>query len=121
MLGGLFKFLIGGGTQAVENIATEWIETNQEKAEAQAVMIKAVDPNGKMRRDLSRFACQMYAFYLITTVFMIIMESFGIGDATGATSAKEALTELFTPITAAWGAIVGASFGVNGVNSYKGK
>ena len=53
----MFKWLTGGITKSIENIATEWIETDQEKAEAQAVMIKALDPNGKMRRDLSKFAC----------------------------------------------------------------
>jgi hypothetical protein len=31
------------------------------------------------------------------------------------------MTELFLPITGSWGAIVSASFGVNGVNSYKGR
>ena len=117
----MIKWLTGGITKSIENIATEWIETDQEKAEAQAVMIKALDPNGKMRRDLSKFACIMYAVYLIPTMLMVFMSAFGFGDYDGAEKAIKMLSELFVPITTAWGGIVGASFGVNGLNSHKGK
>ena len=119
---GFFTNLIGGGlVKSIENVATEWIETDLEKAEAQALMIKTLDPNGKMRRDLSRFACVAYGFYLVTMVLLSFMVAFGLGDSVGAEQAAGMMVDLFTPITAAWSAIVAASFGVNGVNSYKGQ
>lgn len=125
---GFFANLLGGGiVKSVENLASEWIETDMEKAdagmvdaEAKALMVKTLDPNGKMRRDLSRFACLAYAFYLVAMVILSFMVAFDFGDATGATDAAKMMMELFLPITAAWSAIVGASFGVNGVNSFKG-
>lgn len=110
----------GGAVKSLENVASEWIETAGEKAEAGALMIKTLDPNGKMRRDLSRFACRAYAFYLIAMVLLSFMVAFGMGDAEGAESAASMMVDLFLPITTAWSAIVAASFGVNGMNSYKG-
>jgi hypothetical protein len=41
-------------------------------------------------------------------------------DAQGATDAAGMMTDLFLPITTAWGTIVGASFGVNAANTMKG-
>jgi len=118
---GIISSLLGGGlVGSIENIASEWIETDLEKAEAQALMIKTLDPNGKMRRDLSRFACRAYAFYLLAMVLLSFMVAFGVGDADGAGTAATLMQDLFLPITTAWSAIVAASFGVNGVNSYKG-
>ena len=117
-----FANLLGGGVvKSIENLASEWIETDMETAEAKAVMVKAIDPNGKMRRDLSRFACLAYAFYLLAMVVLSFMVAFNVGDATGAITAAGMMQDLFLPITAAWSAIVGASFGVNGVNSLKGR
>lgn len=114
--------IFGGGiVKSIENLASEWIETDMETAEAKAVMVKAIDPNGKMRRDLSRFACLAYAFYLVAMVALSFMVAFNLGDATGATVAATMMQDLFLPITTAWSAIVGASFGVNGVNSFKGR
>ena len=106
---------------SIERIASEVIETDKESAEAKALWIKTLDPNGKMRRDLSRFACRAYGFYIIATTVLIFMHSFGVGDAAESKVAIEAMTGLFLPITTAWGSIVTASFGVNGVNSYKGR
>ena len=105
---------------SVENIATEWIQTDKETAEAKSLFVKTLDPNGKMRRDISKFTSKAYGFYLISNVGFIGMTAFGIGDVEGAKTASSQMTELFIPITSAWGAIVGASFGVNGINSYKG-
>lgn len=124
-----FANLLGGGiVKSVENIASEWIETDMEQAEAgkvdaeaKALMVKTLDPNGKMRRDLSRFACIAYAFYLVAMVFLSFMVAFGWGDVAGAESAAGMMMDLFLPITAAWSAIVGASFGVNATNSIKSK
>ena len=117
-----YSFLTGGGVvQSLENLASEFIETDMESAEAKALMVKTLDPNGKMRRDLSRFACKAYGFYLIAMVLLSFMVAFGIGDAAGATEAAKMMQDLFLPITAAWSAIVGASFGVNATNSIKGR
>ena len=121
----------GGATSAIENIATEWIETNTEKAEAKAVLIKTLDPNGKMRRDISKNVGSLYKFYLLSTAAMLFIElaySVYTGDSlvkddyvlvalSGATSK---MTDLFLPITTLYGAIVTASFGVNYANVKKG-
>ncbi|MDC1406056.1 hypothetical protein N8314_00715 [Akkermansiaceae bacterium] len=115
------NFLTGGIGNNIENIAKEWIQTDKETAEAKAVMIKALDPNGKMRRDLSRFACRAYGFYLMAMVLMGFMHIFGLGDPDAAKEAMGFLSELFMPITASWGAIVTASFGVNYSNVKAGK
>lgn len=114
--------IFGGGiVDSITKLGSEWIETNQEKAEAQAVMIKALDPNGKLRRDITQFACVAYAFYLVSMVFLSLMVAFGVGDSEGAEIAANMMQDLFAPITSAWSLIVGASFGVNGMNSYRGK
>ncbi len=109
----------GGVTKAIEGIAKEWIDTDLESAQAQALMVKTLDPNGKMRRDLSKFACLAYAFYLVAMVALSFMVAFDVGDATGATTAATMMKDLFLPITTAWGGIVGASFGTNVSNNWK--
>jgi len=120
-MGFFSKLLSGGVVGSVERIASEFIETDMESAEAKALFVKTLDPNGKMRRDLSRFACWAYGFYLVSTTVLIFMHSFGIGDPTNSKTAMDAMTELFLPITGSWAGIVSASFGVNGVNSFKGR
>ena len=62
MLGVLGKIFGSGVMGNVERIASEWIETDMEKAEAQTLLIKTLDPNGIMRRELSRFACVAYGY-----------------------------------------------------------
>jgi hypothetical protein len=121
MWSSIANIFTGGATKAISDIATEWIDTDKESAEAKAIMVKTLDPNGSMRRDLSRFASIAYGFYLFMTTVLLFMVAFDLGDAAGATKASEMMTELFLPITTAWGSIVGASFGVNGINSSKGK
>tara|TARA_R110000772_G_scaffold190788_2_gene301614 strand:+ start:2938 stop:3303 length:366 start_codon:yes stop_codon:yes gene_type:complete len=103
--------LTGGLGNNIENIAKEWITTAKESAEAKVIMIKALDPNGKMRRDLSKFACWAYGFYLINMVVLAYIAVFT--DSTEAVEIMGIMKELFLPITAAWGSIVTASFGVN--------
>lgn len=120
----IIDFFTGGIVNSVEKIALEFIETDKESAEAKSLLIKTLDPNGKMRRDLSRFASKAYGFYLINTTILLYMVAFNVGGLESAKSAELAadmMTELFTPITASWAAIVSASFGVNGVNSAKGR
>lgn len=111
----------GGTTKAITEIATEYIQTDKESAEAKALMVKVLDPNGNMRRELSRFASIAYGYYLIVTSILIYMVAFKLGDPEGAKLAAEMMTELFLPITGSWAAIVSASFGVNGINSFKGR
>jgi hypothetical protein len=111
----------GGLVKSLEKIALEYIETDKETAEAKSLLVKTLDPNGKMRRELSRFASKAYGYYLASMVLMGFMHIFGLGDPDAAKEAMSFLTELFTPITASWGAIVTASFGVNYTNSKSGK
>lgn len=119
---GFLSNLFGSGiVGSIERIASEAIETDMESAEAKSLFIKTLDPNGIMRRNLSNFACVAYGFYLLSTTILIFMHSFGVGDPTESQAAMDAMTELFLPITTAWGGIVGASFGVNATNSIKGK
>jgi len=122
MFGILGKVFSGSGVVgSIERIASEFIETDMESAEAKSLMIKTLDPNGLMRRNLSQFACWAYGFYLVVTSVLVLVHAFGIGEAAQSKEAIDAMTELFLPITASWGAIVSASFGVNATNSIKGK
>lgn len=119
MLSKILSFLGGGASKTIEGIATEWIETDLEKAEAQSLMIKTLDPNGIMRRELSRFASMAYGFYLVAMVVLSLLHSFDVSDARQTLEAINAMKELFVPITTAWGGIVGASFGTNISNNWK--
>lgn len=133
MFGTISKLFSGGLVNSIEAVALEYIQTDKESAEAKALMVKTLDPNGQMRRELSRFASKAYGFYLVATVLLIfIYAGFGIFAGSEVTDnivaqkeaiaeAVHAMTDLFTPVTTAWGAIVTASFGVNATNSVKGK
>ena len=119
---GFFSKLFGSGVVgSIERIASEVIETDKETAETKALWIKTLDPNGMMRRQLSQFSCTAYGFYLVVTSGLIMIHSFGWGDPTGSKEAMVAMSDLFIPITTAWGTIVTASFGVNATNSIKDK
>ena len=133
LFAGIKAIFTGSGTvKSIENIALEWIETDLESAEAQVLKVKALDPNGKMRRDQSNNVGLMYKFYLISTALMLFIElvySVYMGDtltkdnyilvALNITTSK--MTDLFLPITTLYGLIVSASFGVNYANTNKGK
>jgi len=117
---GFIKSLFGSGVVgSIERLASEAIETDMESAEAKALFIKTLDPNGAMRRELSRFSCKAYGYYLLVTSLLIMAHSFGLGDSSQSKEAIEAMTDLFVPITTAWGTIVTASFGVNATNVLK--
>ena len=125
MLEKVISFLSGGTMKSIENIASEWIETGAEEAEAKTIMIKALDPNGLMRRQLSRRVSMLYTVYIFTMLFMISLEfvaaAFELqvdGDAIALATSKS--VELFVPITTLFGTIVTASFGVNAYNVKKG-
>lgn len=118
---GLLTNLFGSGIgKSIEVIATEWIETKKESAEADAIMVRALDPNGIMRRELSRRVSWLYTLYILITLALIVLESFGIGrvvDGELAVSiATDKITDLFVPITTLFVTITTASFGVNYAN-----
>lgn len=121
MIGAIKSLFSGTALQSIERVATEWIETDVEKAEAKTVMLKALDPNGMMRRQLSRDVTKMYKIYLFTSLVLLSIEFicalFSLPvDITALALATSKLTELFLPITGLFGAIVTASFGVNYAN-----
>lgn len=125
MLGLLKGIFGGGGMSAIENIASEWIETDKEKAEAQAVMIKTLDPNGLMRRELSRKVAFLYSWYIFVMLALLTLEFFGfvpdgrtLDDIAKVT---DKVVDLFVPISTLFGIIVSASFGVNYANTKAGK
>ena len=106
----MLKWLTGGIAKSIENVASAWIETSVEKAEgnminaqAETLMLKTLDPNGKMRRDLSKFACIMYALYLVPTMIMVFMVAFGIGNDQGAKDATAMLTDYYRMGYYCWG------------------
>jgi len=103
----------GGATKSIETIASEWIETDLEKAEAKTLMIKTLDPNGQMRRDISKRVTFLYTVYIFIALLLLGFESFGLGDAATISIATSKVAELFTPITTLFGTIVSVSFGVN--------
>ena len=106
----------GGMVKSVENVALEWIQTDKETEEAKAIKIKALDPNGKMRRDTMSFVCRCYGFYLFFAVPMIFAGMFGLADAETTGAALEAITATFAPITGLFGVLATTSFGVNANN-----
>ena len=66
----------GGAVKAIENIASEWITTDMESAEAKVLMVKTLDPNGLMRRRLSERVTDLYTLYILTALMLLIFESF---------------------------------------------
>ena len=119
---GILSSLLGGGVvDTVGDIALEWIDTDKESAEAKALFVKTLDPNGKMRVQISKDVTQMYKIYVYLTAMLVLGQSFGIGDTEGIKLAVDSLTGLFLPITGMFSSIVLASFGVNTMNAHKGK
>jgi len=94
-------------------------------------MVKTLDPNGLMRRDLSNRVTSLYTLYIVVTLILLICESFGLGTIIGGelidgkivggklsvSIATEKVAQLFIPITTLFGVIVSASFGVNYANT----
>ncbi len=116
-----FWDLFGGSVvTGVSEIAKEWITTDYESAEAKALMVKTLDPNGGMRRDISNKVSSMYVIYIMLTMVLVLAQSFSLGDPVQVALAITTLTELFVPITTMFTAIVGASFGVQYNNINKG-
>ena len=118
-ISGLFKGVFG--SSSIEKIATEWIQTDTERAEAKALWIKTLDPNGLMRRELSRRVAFLYTVYLLTTLALLTLEFFGVVSHDSVADASSKVKELFVPISTLFTVIVTASFGVNYANSKGGK
>jgi hypothetical protein len=114
-------FTGSGAVKSIENIASEWIETDLESAEAKVLMVKTLDPNGSMRRDLSNRVTTLYTIYLIVSMLLLSLEFFGYGNAEAVADVTAKLVSLFLPISTLFGLIVSASFGVNYKNSQGGK
>jgi len=114
-------FTGSGAVKSIENIASEWIETDLESAEAKVLMVKTLDPNGLMRRDLSNRITTLYTIYLMTALSLLTLEFFGYGSAYDIAEVTTKLTGLFLPISTLFGLIVSASFGVNYKNAQEGK
>lgn len=117
----ILEILSGGAVKSIENIASEWIETDLESAEAKVLMVKTLDPNGKMRRDLSNKVSQLYTLYIAVALMLLICEFFGLGDKEVMVAATTKITNLFMPITGMFSLIISASFGVNYHNTKNGK
>ena len=109
-------FTGSGAVKSIENIASEWITTDMESAEAKVLMVKVLDPNGLMRRDLSNRVATLYSIYLITALILLTLEFFGFGNSLAIEEVTTKLTDLFLPISTLFGLIVSASFGVNYAN-----
>lgn len=105
---------------SVAEVAKEWIETDKESAEAKALFVKTLDPNGIMRLDISKKVSTAYMIYLALMALIILATLFGVGDPKEVTLARDSLTELFLPITGMFTTILGASFGVNWQNVKQG-
>lgn len=128
MFGKIKSLFTGGITKSLENIATEWIETDKERAEAKTLIIQALDPNGKMRRDISLRVCNAYMIYLFIGGMLVFMQMVGLGSDIIVEGKKynsvvygvETFKALFADISTAFGIIVASSFGVNLTNVIKG-
>ena len=117
---GLLSNLFGGGiTKSIENVALEYIQTDVEKEEAKTVMLKALDPNGAMRRNLSVAVTRLYVGYMCLITLLILMSSFGRGEEANIYNAIDSVTDLFLPLTSMFSLILSASFGVNMLNTHK--
>ena len=116
------KILSGSGiVKSVENIASEWITTDMESAEAKVLMVKTLDPNGLMRRQISITVTNLYVLYIFVSLFLLAFEFFGFGDAARTSEVTAKIVALFIPITSLFTVIVSASFGVNYANTKAGK
>ena len=116
------KILSGSGVvKSIENIASEWITTDMESAEAKVLMVKTLDPNGLMRRNLSSRVADLYTLYIVISLALLAFEFFGFGNAITTAAATTKIVDLFVPITSLFTIIVSASFGVNYANVRKEK
>ena len=123
----LNKLLGGGIASAVENLGTEYLrreltqaEAEKISAEAKAVAIKAIDPNGNMRLKTTACVVYVWAGLIAAIALLILLQAAGIGEPEAITQARADMFELFAPVSALVSAVVLASYGVNAMNTHKG-
>ena len=109
----------GGLVKSIESVSLEFIETARETAEAKALFIKTLDPNGAMRRDIMQFIQKAYGSYLVLAAFLILTGVFGLLDSERTELAFDLITSTFLPVTGLFGTLATASFGVNHSNNVK--
>ena len=129
----LLKNLFGMGTadtfKALTGLVDETFTSKEEKAEIKIQLLKAVDPNGQMRRQISGIVGVTWLFYNIALFVLVLCEAFALspevmhnGQMTLAVSiAVQRIADLYLPVTTLFGSIVGVSFGVNGINAWQKK
>lgn len=105
--------------KVVGDVAKEWIDTPLEKAQAQVLKLKELDPNGRMRRDIANTVTHLYKIYIYVIMILLLVQAFDLSNAEQTAQAIDSVIELFIPITAMFTAIVSASFGVNVSNNIK--
>lgn len=111
--------IFGSAVNPITEITKELIDTPLEKAQAQVLKVKALDPNGQMRREIARAVTQLYKVYIYTAMILFLCQSFDLGNSEQIAKAITSMVNLFVPITAMFTAIVSASFGVNVSNNWK--
>jgi len=113
------KSIFGIVANPITEITKELIDTPLEKAQAQMLKVKTLDPNGQMRREIAKVVTHLYKVYIYTAMILFICQSFELGNPEQIAMAINKIVELFVPITAMFTAIVSASFGVNVSNNIK--
>jgi hypothetical protein len=107
--------------ESISKVATEIIDTPEEKAAANALILKTLDPNGSTRLQITKVVTLLYVVYVAVMMLLMLAQAFEIGNPSQVLLAVNNMKDLFTETTTAFSLIVGASFGVNGMNSYKGR
>lgn len=116
-----FNLFGGEVVDTLGDVAKEWIETDKESAEAKSIFVKTLDPNGRMRKQISQDVSRMYQVYIYTVAILVLTQAFFGESLPSVSVAVTNLTDLFLPITSMFGSIVVASFGVNATNTLKGR
>ncbi|WP_331773809.1 hypothetical protein [Sulfurospirillum sp. 1612] len=114
----ILSSILGIFQDPIKKAASKWFETAQDKAQATAIYLKALDPNGQMRRSITTTTMRLYSTYIYVMLFLLLAQSFNLGNTQQISSAISSMKDLFLPITTAFGTIMSASFAVNGVNSF---
>ena len=122
----MFNWLFGGVAKDIAKITDTLVTTDEERANARALILKAIDPNGIMRRQISFVVCLLYFIYNMTIFILTLCYALNFGTI-AIVEGKEinllhnailSLTDMYQSISTIFGIIVAASFAVNGVNAY---
>ena len=118
--GVLGLFGADGVARSVEKVATEYIKAPEGALFAKSQLLKVIDPNGRMRREIALTVKKLYALYILTILILVFAQAYGYGNSENIGAAITSVTDLFVPITTMFSAIISASFGVNAFNVHKG-